>query len=184
MEITNYLNNYTQLLQNGLNKKIISISDLIKEKKESNNRVFIAGNGASASIASHIANDLTKATRTKAHTFHDPALITCFGNDFGYANWISEAIDHLVDQNDLLILISSSGRSDNIVNAAKLASKCNIDVISLTGPNPSKELEKKSKILIKVDSIIYNIIECTHMIILTAAIDLINMITLDEDNAL
>ena len=44
MEITNYLNNYTQLLQNGLNKKIISISDLIKEKNESNNRVFIAGN--------------------------------------------------------------------------------------------------------------------------------------------
>ena len=183
MDIQDYLSKYSSVLKNEyLEKNILSISSLIQEKKDQNNRVFIAGNGASASIASHISNDLIKATQTKAHTFHDPALITCFGNDFGYENWIAEAVSHLSNENDLLILISSSGRSENIVRAALAASKKNIDVISLTGPKPSKELENNSKILVKVDSNIYNIIECTHMIILTAAIDEINMITLNGED--
>lgn len=181
MDTKNYLKKYTNLLEVDLENDISLISKYIKEKKTKNNRVFIAGNGASASIASHIANDLTKATKTKAHTFHDPALITCFGNDFGYENWIAESVNHLCNSSDLLILISSSGTSKNIVKAAKAAFNRNIDVISLTGPKPSKELQKYSNQLISVDSNIYNIIECTHMIILTAAIDKINMITLNGE---
>lgn len=182
MDIQDYLSKYSSVLKNEyLEKNILSISSLIQEKKDQNNRVFIAGNGASASIASHISNDLIKATQTKAHTFHDPALITCFGNDFGYAHWIAEAVNHLCNSSDLLILISSSGTSKNIVNAAKAAVNKKIDVISLTGPKPSKELKKYSNQLISVDSNIYNIIECTHMIILTAAIDKINMITLNGE---
>lgn len=181
MDINNYLGKYSSLLENDLEKDISSISQNIQDKKSQNNRVFIAGNGASASIASHISNDLTKATKTKAHTFHDPALITCFGNDFGYENWIAESVKHLCNPNDLLILISSSGTSKNIVNAAKAAVSENMDVISLTGPKPSDELKQHSKQLISVNSNIYNIIECTHMIILTAAIDNINMITLNGE---
>lgn len=181
MNITDYLKKYKSLLENNLESDIDLISETIQEKKSNNNRVFIAGNGASASIASHIANDLTKATRTKAHTFHDPALITCFGNDFGYENWIAESVNHLCNAKDLLILISSSGKSENIQKAANAANTMEVDVISLTGPEPSHYLEEHSKQLIKVNSNIYNIIECTHMIILTAAIDKINMITLNGE---
>ena len=81
------------------------------------------GNGASAAISSHIANDLTKATKTKAFTFHDPSLITCFGNDFGYENWMKEALNHFSEEGDLIILISSSGTSKNIVEASNFCKK-------------------------------------------------------------
>ena len=56
-----------------------------------------------------------------------------------------------------------------------------MDVISLTGPNPNELLEQNSNILIKIDSNIYNVIECIHMIILTAAIDQIKLVTLNNE---
>lgn len=179
--ISSYLDRYNLIFEKEYPEKISRLVDLLNNTNAQNKRIYILGNGASAAIASHIANDLTKALKSKALTFHDPALITCFGNDFGYENWIAESVNHLCNSSDLLILISSSGTSKNIVKAAKAAFNRNIDVISLTGPKPSKELQKYSNQLISVDSNIYNIIECTHMIILTAAIDKINMITLNGE---
>ena len=60
------------IFESDYEPKIIELVDLIKAIKESNKRIYIMGNGASAAISSHIANDLTKATKTKAFTFHDP----------------------------------------------------------------------------------------------------------------
>ena len=178
MDIKKYLNNYQLLFEDDHVKKINELTRLFLKIKKNKKRIFIAGNGASASVSSHIANDLTKATQIKASTFHDPALITCFGNDFGYENWIKECINHFAEPDDLVILISSSGQSQNIVNGAKFCKMQNINLVSLTGPRPNTFIEKRSDIIFKVNSEIYNVIECIHMIILTAAIDQINMVTL------
>ena len=176
--ISSYLDSYNLIHDGAHEPRIIELVDSLSEIKTKNKRVFIAGNGASASISSHIANDLTKATQIKATTFHDPAIITCFGNDFGYENWIKESLNHYAEANDMAILISSSGQSENIVNAAKFCKARNIKLVSLSGPRPDIFLENESDIIFKVESEIYNVIECIHMIILTAAIDQINMITL------
>tara|TARA_A100001035_G_scaffold276646_1_gene272049 strand:- start:1523 stop:2077 length:555 start_codon:yes stop_codon:yes gene_type:complete len=181
MEINSYLEIYKKLVSPDLSKKVNDITDLFLKKSSAEKNVYVSGNGASAAISSHIANDLTKACKIKARTFHDPALITCFGNDYGYENWIAESVNHFANEGDLIVLISSSGQSKNILNASAAAKKKNMDIISLTGPNPSNLLEANSDIHIRIDSNIYNIIECMHMIVLTAAIDQINIVTLNSE---
>ena len=67
----------------------------------------------------------------------------------------------------------------NILNASNFAKEKNINLVSLTGPNPKEEVIENSFLHFSVNSKIYNVIECIHMIILTSAIDQINMISLD-----
>lgn len=143
-----------------------------------NTRYFFAGNGASAAIASHLANDNTKALKLKASTFHDPALLTCFGNDYGYENWIAEAAKHYGSEGDVLVLISSSGTSKNILNGALAAKDLGMTVVSLTGPRPEPKLKEISDITLQVESEIYNVIECCHMIALCGAVDELNLVKL------
>mgnify|MGYP001437539883 CR=1 FL=1 len=178
MDIREYLQNYQLIFEGEYAEKIKTLTDLFLKIKKDKNKIYIAGNGASAAISSHIANDLTKATKIRASTFHDPSLITCFGNDFGYDNWMKEALNHFSEDGDLVILISSSGKSENIVKAARFCKKNKLKLVSLTGPSPNKEVIDSSEINFRVNSNIYNIIECIHMIILTSAIDQINMVKL------
>ena len=95
---------------------------LIKNRKKS--KIYLAGNGASASIANHLATDLTKASKFDARTFNESNLLTCLSNDYGYETDIS-SIKVLLNKEDILILISSSGTSKNIINAAKFCKKKN-----------------------------------------------------------
>ena len=77
---------------------------------------------------------------------------------------------------DVIVLVSSSGTSKNIVNAAVVAKEMNINVVSLTGPNPSTKLNKHP--ILKVPSRLYNIIECLHMVCLCSVVDEINPVKL------
>ena len=93
----------------------------ILKKDIKKNRVHIFGNGGSATIASHFSMDLTNNSNIKCLNYNDSAIITCFSNDFKYENWIAKVIQKYGDKNDLLILISSSGQSRNMINAVKAA---------------------------------------------------------------
>ena len=104
-------------------KKILSIKKLLLECKKKNKKVIIFGNGGSSAIASHFSVDLTKNSGIKCVNFNEYDLITCFSNDFGYENWIFKAVEYYGDKGDLLILISSSGMSKNIINGCKIARK-------------------------------------------------------------
>ena len=72
-------------------------------------------------MASHCSVDLTKNAGIRAINFNEADLITCFANDYGYENWVARAIDFYADEGDVLILISSSGSSENMLNAADAA---------------------------------------------------------------
>ena len=176
MKYDNYFKNYSNSILNLLNDvdtSLIELSvDLIKSKVKSNNTVYIAGNGGSASIASHVSVDFSKVAKVKSSTFNTTNLITCFANDYGYENWIKEAIKAYCFNNDLLILISSSGKSLNILNAAKYCKDSNIDLITLSGFNRDNELSKLGKVNFYVDSKNYNYIEMTHHIILLGIVDI------------
>ena len=84
---------------------------------------MIAGNGGSAAVSSHFSVDLTKNAKVRSINFNEADLITCFSNDFGYEKWLSNAIKFYADKGDLLFLVSVSGESKNIINAAKDAKK-------------------------------------------------------------
>ena len=176
MKSNNFFKNYSKSISDLLNlvdTKLIDQSvELIKKKIKTNNTVYIAGNGGSASIASHVSVDFVKVAKVKSSTFNNSNLITCFANDYGHDNWIKEAIKSYCFNNDLLILISSSGKSLNILNAANYCKDSNIDLITLSGFNRDNELSKLGKVNFHVDSKNYNHIEMTHNIILLSIVDI------------
>ena len=176
MKYNTFYNNYSKSISDLLSSIDTILIDqsveLIKKKIKTNNTTYIAGNGGSASIASHVSVDFVKVAKVKSSTFNNSNLITCFANDYGYENWVKEAIKAYCLINDLVILISSSGTSSNILNAAKYCKDTNIDLITLSGFNKDNELSKLGKVNFHIDSKNYNHIEMTHQIILLSIVDI------------
>jgi D-sedoheptulose 7-phosphate isomerase len=160
-------NNFSIQVQESISKidlkKIHEVSKFLKKKKS---QIFLAGNGASASIANHVATDLTKSAGFNAKTLNESNLITCLSNDYGYENWMSKGLEFYSSPSDIVILISSSGKSNNIINAAKFCKKNKMMLITLSGFLPNNPLQKYGKYNFYVKSNNYNVIEATHLVIL------------------
>ncbi len=92
--------------------------------------IILAGNGGSAAMASHVAVDLTKTAGIRAVNFNEADLLTCLANDFGYENWIARALDYYADPGDVVVLISSSGESTNILEGAKKARELGLTLLT------------------------------------------------------
>jgi len=173
-----WLDNYFNLYRDAIfNKSIYTdlmlIRDLFVESNTNNGKIIIVGNGGSAAIASHCSVDLTKAAGIKAINFNEADLITCFANDYGYEHWVEKAIEHYGEKNDVAVLISSSGKSPNIVKGAVQASEMGLPVVTLSGFDKNNSLRSLGKINLWVDSRAYNVIEMTHQIWLLAIVDMI-----------
>tara|TARA_B100000780_G_C21091591_1_gene439953 strand:- start:238 stop:795 length:558 start_codon:yes stop_codon:yes gene_type:complete len=161
------------LFEINVNKQLIKLKEICIKAKKNNSKLMLAGNGASSSIASHAANDFTKQAKVKAVCFTDSSLITAYANDYGYENWLAKAIESYYSKDDLVILISSSGSSKNIVNAALKAKKLGLKVITFSGFSDDNQLKKIGDINFWVPSKAYNIIENTHSIWITTVVDMI-----------
>ena len=139
--------------------------------RERGRKILLAGNGASAAIASHVAVDLTKAAGIRAVTFNEVDLITCFANDYGYAHWMAKAIEFYGDAGDVAVFISSSGASPNVVNAARQARAGGLGVVTLSGFEADNPLRALGDVNLWVNSRSYNIVETTHQSWLLAGLD-------------
>ena len=172
--LDDYLARYRGLLDaKEVFPDLIEAKNIITSARNAGRKLMFAGNGASASIASHLTVDFTKQGGVRAVSFNEPNLITAFANDFGYEKWVQEAIRFYGEPGDVAVLISSSGKSPNIVAAANFAKANGIKVITLSGFGPDNPLKQLGDVNLWVDSRGYNIIECMHMIWLTAICDLI-----------
>ena len=147
--------------------------ELCLKVRERGGKLMFAGNGASASISSHGAVDFTKQGKVRSRDFNEPNLITCFANDFGYDNWIAKAVEHHARDGDAVVLISVSGRSPSVVNAAKYARERGLPVISFTGSSADNPLRELSDIEFWFESRAYNIVEAVHMMWLTTVVDML-----------
>lgn len=134
-------------------------------------RILFIGNGGSNAICSHMMEDYMKIASIPTLSFSDPALITCFANDYGYENALSEWINFVYQEGDLLIAISSSGESANILNAVKKHREKGGNTISLTGFKAGNSLSKLGEINFQVSEKNYGIVECFHQVILHAILD-------------
>ena len=131
--IQKYLNRYQKsLLENDVSDSMIAMKKLLLQTRDNRNKVLITGNGGSAAMASHVSVDLTKQAGIRTVNFNEADLITCFANDYGYENWVAKALEFFGDEGDVVILISSSGKSKNLINAAIQANCMGINVIALT----------------------------------------------------
>ena len=115
-------------------------------------KVIVVGNGGSAAMASHVAVDFTKAASIRAINFNEADLITCFANDYGYEHWVEKALEAYADPGDLAILISSSGKSQNILNASEKANEMGLSVITVSGFLTDNPLRKLGDLNLWVDS--------------------------------
>ncbi len=176
--IESYINEFGNTINLVENKtdKIISICDLLKKIKPSNT-IHIFGNGGSATIASHFSMDLTNNTNLKCLSYNDPAIITCFSNDFKYENWVARSIIKYGRKDDIVILISSSGKSKNMIKGIKAArNKKFKSIISFTGFNKKNYLNQNSDISFWVNSKKFNLIENSHQFYLLMVVDLMKKI--------
>ena len=122
-------------------------------------------------MASHVTVDLTKTAGIRTVNFNEADLITCFANDYGYEHWVAKALEFYADEEDLVILISSSGQSRNMLNGAKQAIEMKLPLITLSGFRADNPLRTKGDVNLWVDSTAYNIVEMTHHVWLLAVID-------------
>jgi len=170
----NYWNNYKTLLFDSRDdKKLLQIKNLFLNISKNGGKVIFVGNGASASLASHAATDLTKQARIKAIALNDHNLITALSNDYGYEKWVEKALSYYASKKDLLVLISVSGESLNLVKAVEFAKNNLITSLSLTGSSKTNKLRNLTDYSLWVNCKSYNIVESIHTIWITLIIDLI-----------
>jgi D-sedoheptulose 7-phosphate isomerase len=134
-------------------------------------QVFVLGNGGSSSTASHMAADLAKNTigpnmkRFRIVSLNDnAAIMTALANDLGYENVFSEQLTNLVQAGDVLIVVSASGNSPNVLKAMRYASSRSAEVIGLLGFDGGAAADL-ADIALVVDSDHYGIVEDAHLII-------------------
>ena len=173
--LENYLTDFSNLIKPNQNiiNKLIKVRNIFLKTSNKNGKILIFGNGGSSAIASHVSVDLTKNAKIRAVNFNEADLITCFSNDYGYEKWVEKAVEFYADKNDTLVLISSSGKSKNMINACEAAKKRKINTISFTGHSYNNPLSKMSDLSLWVESKAYNFIENTHQIWLLTVCDLI-----------
>lgn len=167
----NYFSELQSCIEQCNPKAFADASELIKNVSKTCNKIIIAGNGGSAAIASHAAIDFTKAAGLRSVCFNEASLLTCFSNDFGYSEWLQKALSYYFDEGDLVILVSSSGESPNILNAAKHIKDNSGNLITFSGFNAENTLRKMGKVNFYVNSSRYNMVENTHQIWLLALVD-------------
>lgn len=172
--LTEYLARYrTSIFQEQIMAQLVQLKAWLVDMQARGNKAIIAGNGGSAAIASHCAVDFTKNAKVRCINFNEADLITCFANDYGYERWLHKAIEHYADDGDLVILISSSGKSPNVINAARYAREQGVKVVTFTGFSADNPLKALGHLNVWVDSRAYNVVEMTHQIWLLAVCDLI-----------
>lgn len=172
--IDKYFDDYGKtVFQEGVSRDIIAAKEAFLKCRHDGKKAIFAGNGASASISGHAATDFTKQAGVRSVCFSDPALLTAFANDYGYEHWVEKALEFYADKGDLIVLISSSGKSPNMVNAAKQAKERGHFLITLTGFSEENPLKALGDINFWARSGSYNIVESTHMFWLMTVCDLI-----------
>lgn len=146
--------------------------DLLREVAMGGNKAIFVGNGASSSIASHQALDFWKRGGIRAVAFNDHALLTAVSNDLGYEWVFAKPIEMFAERGDVLIAISSSGNSRNILNAVDMAKEKSLLVVSLSGMSEENRLRGGGCINFYVPDQRYGHVEIVHLSILHCIIDL------------
>jgi len=146
--------------------------ETLRATKAANGFVWWVGNGGSASLCGHFAQDLLNKMRIRSAALSDSALLTCMANDHGYEQVYSRPLDVLIGPSDTLVAISSSGKSANILKAVDVASEAGSSVIAFSGMGPENPLALRPVAAsFHLASSIYGIIEIGHSALIHAIID-------------
>ena len=150
----------------GVEPGMAAIMQALAGVRRSLGSVYIIGNGGSAGVASHAVIDFVNVAKLRAFTLHESSLLTCMANDYGYENAFSRLLAQMAKPGDVLIAISSSGKSMNIRNAAARMAGIGGTVITLSGFAHDNPLRLSGDINIWLDSSDYGMVEVGHQFVL------------------
>ena len=136
-------------------------------------QIFLIGNGGCSAIASHMTAVFMKNGGMKTYSLYDNAVTTCMGNDYGYEYVFSRPLEFLGQEKDLLVAVSSSGNSQNIVNAISTAKAKRMETITFTGFKKDNRARRSGAINVYVPSEKYGIVESIHNLMLQQVVDII-----------
>mgnify|MGYP001569784722 CR=1 FL=1 len=150
--------------------------EIIMEAYENDKKIYILGNGGSASTASHLACDLGKGTLARVYDKNEKrlhvlsltdnvALMTAYANDLSYDDIFLQQLRNLVERDDVVIAISGSGNTKNVLSAVAFAKKIGAKTIGLTGFNTGGKLAQIVDVSIIVKTSHYGPLEDVHMMI-------------------
>ena len=145
--------------------------DVTMSIREQKNTVFLIGNGASASMASHVAADLAKNAHVHTEVFFDLSLITAIANDTSYEEVFAEPLRRRMKEGDMLVAISSSGQSPNVLRAVREAKNLDGFAVTLSAMRSENELRNLGHLNIYVPASTYGMAETCHAAILHYWID-------------
>lgn len=148
------------------------VRDRAHEAHERGNKLMFIGNGGSAGITSHLAIDFSKNGGLRATAFNDGSALTSLGNDFGYEFVFTKQIEWHGRGGDVLVAISSSGQSVNILNGVETARAKGCDVVTLSGFGEDNPLRKTGDVNFYVCSPHYGFVEVAHLALVHAILDL------------
>jgi D-sedoheptulose 7-phosphate isomerase len=148
------------------------LAETARSTHSAGNKVVLIGNGGSAAIASHHAIEFLKNGGVRALALNDPAALTCLSNDLGYANVFSEQLKTQGLPGDLLIAISSSGQSVNILKATEVARSAGMKIATFSGFQPDNLLRGRGHVNFYVNSNQYGFVEVAHHALIQAILDL------------
>lgn len=149
-------------LELGLNEIVLTL----KKCREDKGTVYIVGNGGSAAIASHVVIDLLNMAAMKAMAMLDSAVVTCISNDYGYEQVYAKQICQFAVEKDVLIAISSSGNSKNILNAVNAARVCHTQVVTFSGFSEQNALRGVGDFNLWLNAKDYGQVEIGHAFVL------------------
>lgn len=182
----NYHNKYFESINKGLNKTLFfenskkikdleffkKIKNLLINLRDNNNKIYFFGNGASAAFANHMALDFSKNGKILARSLSDSALLTALSNDYSYEKaWIEYLKIEDVKKDDLIVTISSSGNSSNIVSLLEYCKMNKLKSLSLSGLKNNNKSISLSNYSLYVPMKTYGIVECIHQVFLHLFLD-------------
>jgi len=146
----------------GLDEGSEKAVQMIVDVKSAGRKVMLAGNGGSSAIVTHAQNDLAAGSDVRAMVFTEPPLITALANDYGYGSVFERPIQLWAEPGDLLLTVSSSGQSENIIRALQAAIDMGCQAITLSGFSPDNPSRQMGDLNFYVRSDVYGYVESAH----------------------
>lgn len=136
---------------------------LLREARSAGRKAMLIGNGGSAAIVGHMHCDLSNAARMRALVFQDVARLTALANDYGYATALERPVALWAEKDDVLVAVSSSGRSENILQAVRAGSERGCRAITFSGFDADNPLRAMGVLNFWIPSRVYGLVEVAHM---------------------
>ncbi len=150
----------------GLEEGLTQSLERLKQVRATGHKVLVLGNGGSAAIAAHVQTDLAHSARIRAQVLHEPSLLTAQANDHGYEQAFRNLSELWVDSGDLMIAVSSSGRSPNILLASAFSKERGCGLLTFSGFAPDNPLRTLGDLNFHVSSRAYGAVESAHAVLL------------------